>query len=76
MTNKTETAAEQTTPTRYRVTAPYITCRLVETGFFVDPRKQIQVFGYYAGGILPVNADPVMVKSLLAKGFIEEAVPA
>jgi hypothetical protein len=52
--------------TMFRVTAPYVTVR-------VDSATGGEtVLGFYEGGVLPENANPESVESLLAKEMIEK----
>ena len=67
----TSTQAAQPAPTRYRVTAAYLTCRAGDAGFLATHRRGYLSLGFYSGAILPSDAHPEDIEQLLRKGLIE-----
>ena len=61
-----------TAPTRYRVTAAYVTIKAEVGGFLSGRGDGYGLVGVYRDGLVPPSADPAAVERLLSRGLIEE----
>ena len=63
-------AAEKAAP-RYRVTAPYVNVKTGALAGIIPNRTGWVSVGLYRGAMVPEDAPPEQVESLLARGLIE-----
>jgi hypothetical protein len=59
---------------RYRVVAPYVTCRVAPMP--LGGKRGVGVLGFHREAVLPSDADPASIAHLLANDLIAEVPDA